>query len=95
MDVWVKSNIICKQAQRRAAAGRSRHKRYGVFQYFEKLPPLEHGGPEMKRTCFHRNCWKKIAQNDRSHAMDISRITKVILKNCQKIGKMTHLTVKK
>ena len=26
--------------------------------------------------------------------MDISRITKVILKNCQKIGKMTHLTVK-
>ena len=29
-----------------------------------------------------------------SHAMDISRITKVILKNCQKIGKMTHLTVK-
>ena len=26
--------------------------------------------------------------------MDISRITKVILKNCQKIGKRTHLTVK-
>ena len=26
--------------------------------------------------------------------MDISRITKVILKNSQKIGKMTHLTVK-
>ena len=26
--------------------------------------------------------------------MVISRITKVILKNCQKIGKMTHLTVK-
>ena len=48
----------------------------------------------MKCTYFHRNCWKKIAQNDRSHAMDISRITKVILKNCQKIGKMTPLTVK-
>ena len=29
-----------------------------------------------------------------SHAMDISRITKVILKNCQKNGKMTPLTVK-
>ena len=29
-----------------------------------------------------------------SHAMDISRITKVILKNCQKIEKMTPLTVK-
>ena len=26
--------------------------------------------------------------------MDFSRITKVILKNCQKIGKMTNLTVK-
>ena len=26
--------------------------------------------------------------------MVISRITKVILTNCQKIGKMTHLTVK-
>ena len=26
--------------------------------------------------------------------MDISRITKVTLKNCQKIEKMTHLTVK-
>ena len=37
---------------------------------------------------------KKIALNDRSHAMDISRITKVILKNCQIIRKMTHLTVK-
>ena len=30
-----------------------------------------------------------------SHAMDISRITKVTLKNCQKIEKMTPLTVKK
>ena len=29
-----------------------------------------------------------------SHAMDISRITKVILKNWQKIEKMTPLTVK-
>ena len=29
-----------------------------------------------------------------SHAMDISRITKVTLKNCQKIEKMTPLTVK-
>ena len=30
-----------------------------------------------------------------SHAMDISRITKVILKNCKKkIEKMTPLTVK-
>ena len=27
--------------------------------------------------------------------MDILRITKVILKNCQKIGKMTPLTVEK
>ena len=31
----------------------------------------------------------------RSHTMHISRITNVILKNCQKIGKITHLTVKK
>ena len=46
----------------------------------------------MKCTYFHRNCWKKIAQIDSSHAMDISRITKVILKNFQKIGKMTPLT---
>ena len=30
-----------------------------------------------------------------SHAMDISRITTVILKNCQKIEKMTPLTIKK
>ena len=29
-----------------------------------------------------------------SHAMDISRITKVILKKCQKFEKMTPLTVK-
>ena len=46
----------------------------------------------MKCTYFHGNCWEK--KNDRLHAMDISRITKVILKNCQKIRKMTHLTVK-
>ena len=43
---------------------------------------------------FHGNWWKRIAQNDRSDAMDIARITKVVLKNCQKIGKMTPLTVK-
>ena len=36
-------------------------------------------------TYFHRNYWKKIAQNDRSHAMDISRITKVILKKSKKL----------
>ena len=24
-----------------------------------KLPPLDHGGPEMKCTYFHRNCWKQ------------------------------------
>ena len=59
-----------------------------------ELPVLDHGGPEMKCTYFHRNCCKKIAQNDRSHAMDISRITKVILKNCQNFEKMTPLTVK-
>ena len=29
-----------------------------------------------------------------SHAMDISRITKVIWKNCPKIEKMAHITVK-
>ena len=29
-----------------------------------------------------------------SHAMNISRITKVIMKNCQKLGKMPPLTVK-
>ena len=56
--------------------------------------PLGPGGPEMKCICFHRNCWKKLAPNDTSHGMDISRITKVVLKNCQKIGKMTSLTVK-
>ena len=59
------------------------------------MTPLDHGGPDMKCTYFHPNCWKKIAQNDRSYAMDISRITKVILKNCPKIGKRTYLTVKK
>ena len=37
---------------------------------------MDHGDPEMKCTYFNRNCWIKIAQNDRSHAMDISRITK-------------------
>ena len=35
------------------------------------------------------------ALNHRSHVMDISRITKVIMKNCQEIEKMTPLTVKK
>ena len=49
-----------------------------------KLPPLDHGGPEMKFAYFHRNCWEKIALNDRPHAMDISRITKLIMKNWQK-----------
>ena len=49
----------------------------------------------MKCTYSHRNIvGKKTTQNDRSHAMDISRITKVILKNYQKIRKKTHLTVK-
>ena len=48
----------------------------------------------MKGTYFHRNCWKKIAQNDRSHAMDISRVTKVILKNCQKNRKNDALNRK-
>ena len=28
---------------------------------FEKLSLLDHGGPEMKFTYFHRNCWKQIA----------------------------------
>ena len=32
-----------------------------IIEHFEKLPPLDHGGPEMKCTYFHRNCWKKIA----------------------------------
>ena len=27
---------------------------------FEKLPPLDHGGSEMKFTYFHHNCCKKI-----------------------------------
>jgi len=44
----------------------------------EKLLSLDHGGPEMKCTYLHCNCWKKIALNDRLHAMDISRIAKVI-----------------
>ena len=26
---------------------------------FEKLPRLKHGGPEMKYTYFHCDCWKK------------------------------------
>ena len=43
---------------------------------------MDHGCPEMKCTYFHRNIvGKKNTQNDRSHAMDISRIIKVILKN--------------
>ena len=33
----------------------------------------------MKCTYFHRDCWIKIAQNDRSHAMDISGIAKAII----------------
>ena len=49
----------------------------------------------MKCTYFHRNCWEKMAQNDRSHAMDISKIIKVILENCKKNVRMTHLTEKK
>ena len=48
----------------------------------------------MKYAYFHRNCWKKIAYNDRSHAMDISRITKVILKNCPKNWKNDSLSRK-
>ena len=32
-----------------------------INRKFEKLPPLDHGGPEMKCTYFHCNCWKKIA----------------------------------
>ena len=34
----------------------------------------------MKCTYFNCNCWKIIDQNDRSHAIDISKITKVVLK---------------
>ena len=58
---------------------------------------MDHGCPEMKCTYFHRNIvGKKTTQNDRSHAMDISRIIKVILKNYHpKNWKMSHLTVKK
>ena len=58
---------------------------------------MDHGCPEMKCTYFHRNIvGKKNTQNDRSHAMDISRIIKVILKNYPpKNWKMSHLTVKK
>ena len=55
---------------------------------FWKIAPLDHEGPEMKCTYFHRNCWKRIAKNDRSHAMYSSRITnqsyiekKLVLKN--------------
>ena len=56
-----------------------------INRKFKKITPLDPGGPEMKCTYFHRTCWKKIAQNDRSHVTDISRINKVVLKNCQKI----------
>ena len=39
------------------------HAMYGYLKnrqsYIEKLPPLDHGRPEMKCTYFHRNCWKK------------------------------------
>ena len=31
-----------------------------IIDNFEKLPPLDHGGPEMKCTSFHRNCGKKM-----------------------------------
>ena len=54
-----------------------------VFENFEKLSPLDHGGPEIS--------WKKIALNDRSHAMDISRITKVILKKSLKNRKKSSI----
>ena len=30
-----------------------------TIENFEKIPPLHHGGPEMKFTYFNRNCWKK------------------------------------
>ena len=61
----------------------------------KKYPPwINHGGPEMKCTCFYRSCWRKITQNDRSHGMDISRITKVILKNCKKNRKNDQFNLK-
>merc|ERR1711923_44455 len=60
----------------------------------EKLSPLDQGDPKMTYPYFHHNCWEKIAKNDMLHAMDISRITKVILKKMPKNLKMTPLTVK-
>ena len=66
-----------------------------MIDQFEKLPPLDHRAPDMKFTYFHHNCWKEITSNDKSHAMHISRITKVILKSCLKIGKMTPFDCKK
>merc|ERR1712154_447398 len=43
---------------------------------------------------FYRTYERGVVDIDITMACDISRITKVILKNCQKIGKMTPLTVK-
>ena len=31
-----------------------------LIENFEKLPLLDHGGPKMKCTYFHRNCWEKL-----------------------------------
>ena len=36
-------------------------KRTNAGGFLKELPTLDHGGPEMKCTHFHRNCWKKIA----------------------------------
>ena len=60
-----------------------------LIENVKKFPPLDHRGPEMKCAyCYRDCCKKKIAQNERPHAMDISIIPfnrkNIIFKKCQK-----------
>ena len=61
----------------------------------EKLPPLDHGSPEMTFTYFQHNCWKKEPKM-KGHMPMISQESTKLYWNIvkKKIGKITPLIVK-
>ena len=68
---------------------------HGPMKIGRKLPPLDHGDPEIKCTYFHRNCWKEKPKMI-GHVSWISKKSpKLYLKKILENGNLTQLTVKK
>ena len=75
-----------------------------MIEHFEKLTPLDHGGPEIKFTYFHCNCCKKNSQkcqvachwylnNHQSYILKILKKLKIDPFNRKKMEKINKKSV--